>query len=149
MQDGTFQMSSDAGAGVVAAFGAIFWMFIVVTYLFFAYTQYRIAQKAGCNNAWWAFIPFMNMILLTQTANKPAWWFAFMLVPVVNIFIFGYLWAETAKAIRQPAFWGWFMLLPVLNIVSMIIMAFGSSHSGTGNQTAPPSPASRQPEHVG
>lgn len=149
MQDGTFQMSSDAGAGVVAAFGAMFWMFIIAAYLFFAYTQYRIAQKAGCNNAWWAFIPIMNMILLTQTANKPAWWFAFMLVPIANIFVLGYLWAETAKNINHPAFWGWMMLVPVMNIVSPIVLAFSGSPSGSGGHSSAPSTASRQPEHVG
>lgn len=130
------------------AFGAAFWLFIVATYFYFAFTQYKIAQKCGCqDNAWWAYIPIMNLVLLTQMAGKEWYWVVFCFVPFVNLIAFAVLWIKAAQNAGFSALWGFLALIPLVNFVSMGVMAF----SGTtpSSSAPPPSTPSRQPEHVG
>ena len=145
MESGTYEFQD--GGATMAGFGLVFWLVILACYLFFAWAHFRVAQKAGCNStAWWAFIPILNMVLMCQTARKPGWWFLFFLVPIANIFVMAYLWAETCKYIGQSPVWGWLMLLPIVNFVSLLVMAFSG---GTPSQPIPPKqPKPRQPVGV-
>ena len=143
MEGGAYQFQ-DGGAG----FGPLGWMIILGAYLFFAYCHFRAAQKAGCEStAWYAFVPIFNIILMCQTARKPGWWFFLFLIPIANVFVMAYLWAETAKYMGQSPAWGWLMLVPFVNFVSLIVLAFGS---GTPSKPLPPQQQSqpRQPAGV-
>ena len=130
------------GIGVVA------WLAILAIYCYFAYSQYKIAQKVGCaDQAWWSWIPIMNTFLLIKMAGKEWWWFLLALVPLVNIVIFAILWIETAKAAGHSPVWGVLVLIPFLNFVAVGVMAFSGGTSG-------PLPTSgridsREPTHVG
>ncbi len=137
MEGGTYQMQD----GMAAGFGLMFWLIFLAAYLFFAYCHFKVAQKAGCQStAWFAYVPFLNIILMCQTARKSAWWFVAFLIPVVNLIAIGYLWAETAKNIGQPSFWGWLMFVPVVNVISLLVLAFAGAK--------PPQPTSptQQPQ---
>lgn len=131
------------GSGI----GAVMWLIILAAYLYFAYAQFKIAQKIGYrNSAWWAFIPILNIVLLIKMAGRPMYWFLFCLIPIVNIIIFAVMWIDVAKACSQPPFWGFLTILPFINFVSIGVLAF------TGPQLTkqfPAEPAPRQPERVG
>jgi hypothetical protein len=119
------------------AFGLIFFAVMVGIYLFFAYMQWRIANKVGCaDNAWWAFVPIMNTLLLCDMAGKERWWFFLALVPLVNIIVFAVLWFDTAKAAGFDGWLGLMVLLPFLNVIALAVMAFGGG-SGTPPDSFP------------
>ena len=110
-----------------AGIPAIAWFVILAVYFYFAWSQYKIAQKVGCaDRAWWAFVPVMNTFLLIRTAAKEWWWFLFLLVPVVNVFMFAILWMETARACGHSPLWGFLVLVPFLNFVAVGVMAFST-----------------------
>jgi hypothetical protein len=116
----------DAGSGgLFAAMGAVFWLFFIGLYLFFGWLLYRIAINAGQRqNAWWAFIPILNVFLVIKAAQKPLWWFVFFLVPFVNLIIMVILFWKVAEFCGKNGIWGVLMLVPFVNIVAMFVLAF-------------------------
>ncbi len=128
--------------------GAVMWLVILVAYLYFAYAQFKIAQKTGqSQNAWWAFIPILNTLLLVKMANRPWYWFLFCLVPLVNIIILAVMWIDVAKLCSQPLVWGFLTILPFINFVSIGVLAFSGPPSPS--HFPPEKPVSRQPTQVG
>ena len=132
-----------------AAFGMTGWLIILGIYLFLAFTWSRIAKKTGChNNAWWAYVPILNVLLNCDMAGKSRWWFFLCLVPLVNIVIFAVLWYESA---RRAGFNGWLgvmVLVPLVNIIALCIMAFTGGSRPLIPQTPTPQHQPRQFSNV-
>ena len=125
------------------AFGAFLWLFVAAFYLFFAYAQYRIAKKCGHDSeAWWGFIPILNIFLLLKCAGRERYWFLFLLVPIVNIIAFVVLWIDVAKAVDKSPVWGVLTLVPFINLLSMGVLAFSPAPT---RFTPPRTPSPRQP----
>lgn len=138
--------SNPAGLDSIGLFA---WLFIFALYFYFAYSQFKIAQKCGqSDSAWWSFVPILNTVLLIKMANRPMWWFFALLVPLVNIVLFAMLWIDVAKSVGKAGFWGFCVLLPFINFVAIGIMAYGSDAAPS---SFPPEESSkpRQPESVG
>ena len=131
-----------------AGFGMILWLSIVGIYVYFAFCQFKTAQKIGLYDcAWWAWIPIMNTFLLFKMAGKPSWWFVLCMVPLVNLVTFAILWMEAAKNAKVSPVWGFLVLIPVINFIALGIMAFSAPPA---YPTPPPhQPQPRQPEQVG
>lgn len=81
-----------------AALGAILlvsFLIIIASYIYGALALQTIAEKTRTENAWWAWVPIANAILLAKIARKPNWWGILMIVPFVNLIVPGYLaWAD-------------------------------------------------------
>ena len=128
--------------------GAVMWLIILAAYLYFAYAQFKIAQKIGHrDSAWWAFIPILNTVLLVKMAAKPLYWFLFCLIPFINIIICAVLWIDVATACSQSPVWGFLTILPFINFISIGVLAFsGPQHP---EQFLATKPVQRKPERVG
>ena len=115
---------TDGGAG----FGAVFFLIVLAVYFYFAFTQYKIAQRVGCaDRAWWSYVPVLNTFLLIRMAGKDWSWFLYCLIPLVNVIAFAIMWMEVAKASGNSTIWGLLVLVPFLNFVAMGVMAFAGS----------------------
>ena len=115
MYDPNYSYSSDAGAIAWTT-----WFVAIAVYVYFALVQYRIAQKVGlAGQAWWAFVPILNIFLMIKCAGRPLYWFVFMLVPVVNLVVTIMMWMDIAKAVGKPPVWG------ILTIVASFGILFG------------------------
>jgi len=131
--------------GYSDSFGGITLFVWFAVYLYYAWTQYKIAAKTGHESPWWSFIPILNVIQFIQMAQKPVWWFFFCLIPVVNIFVIAWLWSDIAKACQKNPIWGVLMIVPIVNLIAIGYLAFSSPVS----VTPAPTPAQpRQPEKV-
>ncbi|MBN2225858.1 MAG: hypothetical protein JW763_00690 [candidate division Zixibacteria bacterium] len=126
-------------------FGGTMLLVWFAVYLYYAYSQYKIAAKTGHDSPWWAFIPVLNVFQFIQMAQKPLWWFFACLIPIVNIIVIAWLWSEVAKACQKNPIWGVMMIIPFLNFIAIGYLAFSSPVSITPAPT--PTPA-RQPEKV-
>lgn len=145
--DPTYNFSSQysgdvpaAAAGGMALFaGGMFifiMLFVLVIYVAMAISLMKIANRTNTENAWFAWIPILNLILMLQIAKRPMWWLVFFLVPILNIagivmqFI---IWIDIAKRLGKSAVFG--VLAALIPIIFMPYLAF------SGSDNAPAQPA--------
>jgi uncharacterized membrane protein YhaH (DUF805 family) len=143
-----YSSAGSSGDMFISMFG---WLVMISLYLYFAFMMYKMAQKSGqADNAWFAFVPILNTVLLVQMAEKPLYWLLFLFIPIVNIFIFFKLWMDAARSVGQSAVWGFLMMIPFVNFVAAFVLAFNSrqvAYKYPGNP--PPAPGKdRQPKQM-
>lgn len=120
---------------MLAAMGAMFVVVLILglaLYVYSAVALMFIAKKTKTKNGWLAFIPIANFYLMTQMADKPAWWTLAILLGFIP-FVGGlavtavgiYLFWVIAEKIHKPGWWSLLLLIPVVNLVIMGIMAWG------------------------
>lgn len=131
--DGNMYSTNDGSA----LSGIFMMLFFFGVYFYFAFAQFKIAQKIGHQNEWFAFVPILNLVQLIQLAGKSMLWFLFMFIPFVNIFCFVSIWMEIAKRTGKSAVVGFLTIIPIVSFFTIGMMAFGSS--GSGSDFAPPS----------
>ncbi len=121
----------EAAAGAFALAGGVFilvMVFVLILYVVMAISLMKIAKRTGTENAWFAWIPILNLILMLQIAKRPMWWLIFFLVPILNIagivmqFI---IWVDIAKRLGKTAVFG--VLAALIPIIFMPYLAFSGS----------------------
>jgi len=58
---------------------------------------WKLYVKAG-RQAWEAFIPVYNAVILMKIINRPWWWTILLFLPIVNLIMFPVIWIETARS---------------------------------------------------
>jgi hypothetical protein len=91
------------------------WLVVLAVYLYMSLAIKTIAEKTNTENAWLAWIPIANLILLLNIAKKPVWWIILLLIPLVNIVIAILVWIAVAEARQKPGWLGALMIVPLLN----------------------------------
>ncbi len=92
-------------------------IFSLAIYVYLALALYTIANKTRTENAWMAWIPIIQGILMLNIARKPIWWIILMLIPIVNIVIGIIVWMGIAEARNKPNWWGILLIVPVVGII--------------------------------
>ncbi|KUY31718.1 DUF5684 domain-containing protein [Elizabethkingia ursingii] len=121
-----YDNSGSAAAGAI--FGIGFLIFYILVYLAVCFCWYKTFQKAGREDAWAAFIPFYNLIVLVQIIKKPTWWFILFFIPFVNLYALFIAGDKLAKGFgkgENSTIWGAIAIFTSL-FVNMIVHAFGS-----------------------
>lgn len=78
-------------------------IYLILTILFFAASVaglWKIFQKAGYRG-YEAVIPFYNFFIWLKVIDKPLWWYAFILIPFINVFTVLLMVVETLKCFRK------------------------------------------------
>ena len=94
-----------------------FVLLFVVFYVYMALALSTIAKKTNTENAWLAWIPIINIILMLNIAKKPVWWIILCFIPLVNIVIMIIVWMAIAEARGKPNWWGILMIVPFVNLI--------------------------------
>jgi hypothetical protein len=89
----------------------------LAVYIYMALALQTIAVKTNTANAWLAWVPIANAILMLQIAKKPLWWIILFAIPIVNIVIVIMVWMGVAEARQKPNWWGILAIVPLLNMV--------------------------------
>jgi len=58
---------------------------------------WKLYIKAG-RQAWEAFIPVYNAIVLMKIINRSTWWTILLFLPIINLIMFPVVWVETARS---------------------------------------------------
>ncbi|HPN96356.1 MAG TPA: DUF5684 domain-containing protein [Candidatus Moranbacteria bacterium] len=119
-----------AAAGAMAIFGGMLLFMVVIFLVFYVYMAVclmKMAHKTNTPNAWFAWIPILNMILMLQVAQKPIWWIILFFIPLVNIIMCILVWMAVAKALGKPEWVGVLMIVPIANIIVPGYLAFSGS----------------------
>ncbi len=113
------------GNPIAALIGGTFMLFFYVgLYVVSAVALMTIANKTNTANAWWAWVPILNLILMIQIAELEIWYILLMFVPCVNIFVAVYVWWKICERRGKPGPLALGMLVPVVNFFVMLYVAF-------------------------
>lgn len=80
----TYDSSSAASAGVMAALFGVFLIPMIIVYVIQIVGMWKIFEKAN-KPGWAAIIPIYNVIVMLEIVGKPLWWIILFLIPCVNI----------------------------------------------------------------
>lgn len=105
-----------------AGFFIVFLLVVLAAYAFFAFCVMKVAQKTNTDNAWWAWIPILNVILMLNIAKKPVWWIVLLLIPLVNIVISILVLIGVSEARGKGAVWG--IITAFIPIIGWPYLAF-------------------------
>ncbi len=98
-------------------------MFFIVVYVVMAFCLQLIAKKTSIANAWLAWIPIANVVLMLRIARKPIWWIILCLIPLVNIIIMIVIWMAICEARGKNKWFGLVMVVPFANLILPIYLA--------------------------
>jgi hypothetical protein len=126
--------TAEAGAVAAGLVGGILIFNLIVFgafYIYFAICLMKIAQKTNTANAWFAWVPILNVILMLQVAKKPIWWIILLFIPLVNIIISVIVWMGISKTLGKEEWLGILMIVPVANIILPGYFAFSKNEKKT------------------
>ena len=93
----------------------IYFLFIIFTYVWFAYWLYQMAQARGLEYPWFAWIPVLNIVCMWQLSGLDILWVILCFVPCANIVALIYIWMEIADSCGEERWFGILMIIPVVN----------------------------------
>jgi len=126
-------VAPDAAAGMFALSAGIFifvMIIVLIVYVIVAMSLMRIAKRTNTPNAWFAWIPLLNLILMLQIAKRPMWWLIFFLVPFINIvgivlqFV---IWVDIAKLLGKQVWVG--ILAGLIPIIFVPYLAYSGNNN--------------------
>lgn len=142
------------GAGLVIL--AVVGIGLLLYHLVVAFFLMKIAQRLKMDNAWLAWIPFVNLVLVFKMGNMSPWLTLIVLgffvpIPGINVLIAGVCsialivvlivaFIKIAEKLRKPAWMGVLsVLFAPINLIFMGILAYGKEdpildNQGAGNQ---------------
>lgn len=72
-------------------------IFILIIQVVHGLGTWKLYVKAG-RQAWEAFIPVYNAVILMKIINRPWWWVILLFFPIVNLIMLPVVWVETARS---------------------------------------------------
>ncbi|MCB0643248.1 MAG: signal peptidase I [Phaeodactylibacter sp.] len=72
-------------------------IFLIVTYILLSVSLYFLFPKAG-EEGWRGLVPFLNFIVWCRLVGRPTWHVVWLVVPIVNIFVFVAMCVEMARS---------------------------------------------------
>ncbi len=111
------QEGERTGALIAGAMVFVFLIIGLAAYVYISLALQTIAQKTNTENAWLAWIPILNIILMLNIGKKPLWWIILFLIPLVNIVMTVIVWMAIAEARGKPNWWGILIIVPFVNLI--------------------------------
>jgi signal peptidase I len=71
-------------------------LFILIVQVIHGLGTWKLYIKAG-RQAWEAFVPIYNAIVLMKIINRSTWWTLLLFIPIINLFMFPIIWIETLR----------------------------------------------------
>ena len=123
---------------------AIWIVVFIILYIYISLALMSMAKKTGTPNAWFAWVPILNLILMANIAQMSAWLLFLLLVPIANLIIIGMLWWKIAERRGFSGGLGLLMFVPIANLIMPGVFAWKK----TGSEVSSGSPMSSKPKPV-
>ncbi|WCO02577.1 signal peptidase I [Psychroserpens ponticola] len=78
-------------------------IFILIIQVIHGLGTWKLYVKAG-RQAWEAFIPVYNSVILMKIINRAWWWTILLFVPIVNLIMLPVVWVETARSFGKNTY---------------------------------------------
>lgn len=79
-------------------------IFLLVGYVLLSISLYFLFEKCG-KPGWQGLVPFYNFVVWGELIGYPVWRVAFILVPIVNIFIYASMAVRMVRSFNKLQFW--------------------------------------------
>ena len=119
------QLPSNTERGEV---NIVYLLFMLFSYLFSSYCFYKIYEKLGAENAWFAWIPFLSSWIMYKVGDQSPWWIIGLFIPIVNLVAVIFLLLAFIKIVQKLGKNPWLILLMIVPLVNFVVMynfAFG------------------------
>ncbi len=90
-------------------------IFFLIIQVIHGLGTWKLYIKAG-RQAWEAFIPVYNGIVLMKIINRPWWWIILLFLPIVNLIMFPVVWVETARSFGKN--------MPIDTVLAVVTLGF-------------------------
>lgn len=132
-----YNTTNIAEAGAAGVLGALFAGSMLVVsiafslgmYIYMALTLMKTAQKLGAENAWYAWIPILNGVLLFKLGEQNPWLLLLLLIPGLGALIVGILAILATMKICEKRGYdkllGLLMLVPIASLILWGMLAWG------------------------
>ncbi|GGH39601.1 signal peptidase I [Mangrovimonas yunxiaonensis] len=77
-------------------------VFIIIIQILHGLGTWKLYIEAG-RQAWEAFAPVYNAVVLMKIINRPWYWTVLLFLPIVNLIMFPVIWVETARSFGKNA----------------------------------------------
>ncbi len=102
--------------------------FVFIIYLgfiiFLIAAMWKMFEKAG-QPGWAAIVPFYNIYVLTQIAEKPGWWLILFFIPLLNLIAAIMVWSAISERFGKSD--GFTVGLVLLSFIFIPILGFGDA----------------------
>ncbi|WP_425077044.1 signal peptidase I [Psychroserpens sp. S379A] len=88
-------------------------IFILIIQVVHGLGTWKLYVKAG-RQAWEAFVPVYNSVILMKIINRPWWWTILLFVPIVNLIMLPVVWVETARSFGKNTYQDTFLAIITL-----------------------------------
>ncbi len=95
-------------------------LFFLVIQVIHGLATWKLYIKAG-RQAWEAFIPVYNAVVLMKVINRPWWWTILLFLPIVNLILFPVVWVETARSFGRNSNMDTFLAIVTLGFYNFYL----------------------------
>jgi hypothetical protein len=105
------------------AVGPFIWASLAF-YVLSSLPLFTMGKKVGSPNAWFAFVPILNIVLMLEIAGKDLWWLILFFIPCVNVVVMAVVWMGIAEAMEKPSWLGLLIFVPGVSFLLPFYLAF-------------------------
>jgi hypothetical protein len=107
----------------------VFLLIGLALYVYSAFCFMKMADRLGVENGWFAFIPFLNLWLLTQMGDRDNTWFIIMLIGsfccgIVTLVMMILILMDVSEKLGFENYWGILFIIPIFNLYVLYKLAF-------------------------
>lgn len=95
-------------------------IFIFIIQILHGLGTWKLYIKAG-RQAWEAFVPVYNAVILMKIINRPWWWVLLLFLPVVNLIMLAVIWVETARSFGKNTHLDTFLAVASLGFYNLYL----------------------------
>ena len=98
-------------------------IFFVVIQIIHGLGTWKLYVKAG-RQAWEAFIPVYNAVILMKIINRPWWWTFLLFSPIINLIMIPVVWVETVRSFSKNTYLDTFLAVISLGFYNYYLNYF-------------------------
>ena len=88
-------------------------IFLLIIQVVHGLGTWKLYTKAG-RQAWEAFVPIYNAVILMKIINRSPWWTVLLFLPIINLIMFPVVWVETARSFSKNTYTDTFLAVVTL-----------------------------------
>jgi uncharacterized membrane protein YhaH (DUF805 family) len=112
------QSANDGSTGV-GLLGSLVYLIVVI---FILAATWRVFEKAG-KPGWASIVPFYNIIVMLEIAERPVWWLFMFFIPIVNFVFLCMMYHQISRRFGHDT--GFTVGLILLSPIFIAILGFG------------------------